>query len=85
MSNASGCSSCDSLVVQVGFHCLSGIVSYLDALVTQRRFVGLISGFASGNWVFDSPSVIINGTSPVVQNVKALCYGDVNGSYILLH
>jgi hypothetical protein len=52
----------------------------LDALTANRRFSGGISSFNVGNWVYETQSVVWNGT-PINKNLKALAYGDVNGSY----
>ncbi|MBM3924255.1 MAG: hypothetical protein FJ338_05220 [Sphingomonadales bacterium] len=51
-----------------------------DALLVSRRFTGAVSGFNVGDWCIESLPVTI-GTGSVVQNLLALCYGDVNGSH----
>ncbi len=59
----------------------TGTINSVDALATQRRYVGMITSFQAGDWAFEKPSVIVNGLGVVNQNIKGLCYGDVNGSY----
>jgi hypothetical protein len=56
-------------------------VNSTDALLIQRRFVGLVSSFPAGNWAFETASQTISGTD-VVRDLKALCYGDANGSFV---
>ncbi len=59
----------------------NGAVNAGDALLVQRRFSGIISSFTAGNWLYETQSVVWNGT-PINKNLKALAYGDVNGSYV---
>lgn len=56
-------------------------VNATDALLVVRRFITQISSFPAGDWVFDLSPVVVSGGN-VTQNIKALCYGDVNGSDI---
>jgi PKD repeat protein len=60
----------------------SVMVNSLDAMLISRRFTGSLSSFPSGNWAFEKPVFVFNGNGDITQNIKALCYGDVNGSYI---
>ncbi len=60
----------------------STFVSTLDALYVMQRFVSIITSFPNGDWVFENDSIMVNGAN-VVHNFKGLCFGDVNGSYIL--
>jgi plastocyanin len=60
----------------------SPAVNSVDALYTTRRFVGVVNAFPAGDWVFKKDTVIVNGTSNIVRNLQALCYGDVDGSYV---
>gem|GEM_PF-1959192 len=55
-------------------------VNSVDALLAAKRFVNQISSFPVGDWVFEVKTVTIVNTD-AVNNFKALCYGDVNGSY----
>ncbi len=61
---------------------LSSYVNAVDALYAAQRFVQLINSFPAGDWVFESPSVIVDGTGPVIVNIKGICVGDVDGSYV---
>ncbi|HRY32591.1 MAG TPA: hypothetical protein P5531_06460 [Bacteroidales bacterium] len=56
------------------------IINATDALMAARRFVGLIYGFPSGDWIFENMEVLFDGSSNVQVEIKGLCYGDVNGS-----
>ncbi len=60
-------------------------ITSLDALLTIRRFVGITNTFAPvPDWAFEHPTVTISYGSSVapVVDFGALCYSDVNGSYI---
>jgi uncharacterized protein (TIGR02145 family) len=60
----------------------SGFVNSTDALMILRRYVGQINTFSAGDWVFEMAAVSITGNDALVQNLKGLCYGDLNGSYV---
>lgn len=60
----------------------NGYINSNDALATALRFVGLISTFPSGDWVFDNDTIVV-GNSPVYKDIHGLSYGDVNASYQL--
>lgn len=60
----------------------SGSVNASDALKVLQRFVGQINSFQAGDWVAENKTINLSGSNSIVQNLKALCYGDVNGSYI---
>ncbi len=56
-------------------------INSIDALMTQKRFVGLINSFPAGNWLFTNDSInISSGTT--IHNLRGLCYGDVNASFL---
>lgn len=57
-----------------------GRINSTDALIVARRSIGQISSFSVGDWVFDNTNITIS-ESNTVQNIYALCTGDVNGSY----
>ncbi|MBM3935530.1 MAG: hypothetical protein FJ343_00060 [Sphingomonadales bacterium] len=59
----------------------SNSVNASDALVISRRYSNVISTFPAGEWVFDTATITTNGAA-ITQNLKAMCYGDVNGSFI---
>jgi DNA/RNA endonuclease YhcR with UshA esterase domain len=59
----------------------SSSITSSDALLVNRRFSGSISSFSVGNWVSEQFSTTISST-PAVQNLKMLTFGDVNGSYV---
>ncbi len=61
---------------------LSGNLNSIDALLVQRRFVELISAFPLPDWVSEYPSVIVDALSGQNVNIRVLCAGDVNGSFI---
>jgi hypothetical protein len=58
---------------------LSNTVNATDALLMKRRYSNLISSFVSGDWYFQTAPILVDGD--ITFDVKALCYGDVNGSY----
>jgi len=58
----------------------SGFVNAADALMTARRFAGVINTFPAGDWTFENKSVSIPSSGTITENFKAICMGDVNGS-----
>lgn len=59
----------------------SSSVNTTDALFIQNRFVGAITSFPTGDWHLNSQPVNVSN-SDVTIDFKALCFGDVNASYI---
>ena len=57
-------------------------VNPADALLINRRFIQILNTFKAGDWLFEKDSINVSGGN-ITHNIKALCYGDVNGSYIL--
>lgn len=62
----------------------SGFVNAVDALSTQRFFIGLLTDFPAGAWVFESKEFDFQGNIYTLD-IRGLCYGDVNGSYVPPH
>jgi uncharacterized protein (TIGR02145 family) len=62
----------------------SGYVNSSDALCIAKHFAGLIDSFPSGDWVFETDTLVISNSNPVIIELHALCFGDVNGSNIPL-
>jgi|GEM_PF-2420912 len=60
----------------------SGFVNAADGLLVAKRFVGLNTSFVVGDWAFTKDTVHIGGVANQVANLKAVVYGDVDGSYI---
>lgn len=58
-----------------------GQITSTDALLLRRRLVGVDSGFSAGDWILTMPTYFINGAD-VVKDIKCICRGDVNSSYI---
>ena len=58
----------------------SNSVTSGDALLINRRFAGSLTSFNVGNFAYGSPAVTV-GSANVTQNLQAICYGDINGSY----
>lgn len=52
-----------------------------DALLATRRYSGNISSFSAGDWRFESIPLTV-ASSSVTQNIRGICYGDVNGSFL---
>lgn len=61
---------------------LSNTINALDALIIQRRVVGLLSYFPAGDWIFTKPTVNFTGLQPTSVSINGLCVGDVNGSHL---
>ncbi|MFM7588206.1 MAG: GEVED domain-containing protein, partial [Bacteroidota bacterium] len=59
----------------------SNSVNASDALVISRRYSNVISTFPAGDWVFDTATITTSGAA-IMRNLKAMCYGDVNGSFV---
>jgi hypothetical protein len=57
-----------------------GKINPSDALTINWRYVGLIKNFSIPDWLYDSHSVLVSDVS-VLQDIKVICAGDVNGSY----
>jgi hypothetical protein len=57
-------------------------ITPLDAMMINRRFIGIIKRFNIPDWLFGptTATVTISGSS-IFQDFKAICAGDVNGSY----
>ncbi|MBP7496893.1 MAG: Ig-like domain-containing protein [Bacteroidales bacterium] len=55
-------------------------ITPIDALFINRRFLGIIKKFPKPDWVFDNSNIII-ADKDVVLKIRAMCTGDVNGSY----
>ena len=58
-----------------------GKINPLDALLINRRFVGIVKSFKAGDWIYENDTVKVNGGN-ITCNLVADCVGDVNGSYI---
>lgn len=59
----------------------SGAVNATDALDICRFFVDSITSFPAGTWLV-SPDTLQLGVNTQQHNLEALCYGDVNASFI---
>jgi hypothetical protein len=60
----------------------AGNINSIDALLIMKRFVGLTTTFSVGDWIFEEPTVEIIDSSTTVVELKGICTGDVNGSYV---
>ncbi|MHC1706320.1 MAG: hypothetical protein AB9842_02230 [Bacteroidales bacterium] len=58
-----------------------GAINSIDALTVMRRFVGLITSFTVPDWIVENPTVTVSTNNVNVQ-IKAICAGDVNTSYV---
>jgi hypothetical protein len=56
-------------------------INPVDALMVNRRYIGIISIYKISEWLLDYPALNINGND-VIHNIKVVCSGDVNASYI---
>ena len=57
-----------------------GKINSVDALSINRKFVWLIKSFSSSDWLFSQSS--INVRNDIIYDIKCICYGDLDGSYI---
>lgn len=58
-----------------------GYINSMDAMNVQQRFLGTINSFTAGDWVPTSDTIqVLNNNVQV--NIKTICFGDVNRSYI---
>lgn len=60
----------------------SGFVNSLDALAAAQRFTLLINSFPAGDWLFWADTVNLLPGSDTSAGIKAICYGDIDGSYV---
>jgi hypothetical protein len=52
-----------------------------DALLINKRYVNSINSFKAGDWIFETKTITINGKD-MFLNIKGICVGDVNATYI---
>jgi len=57
----------------------SGNLSVSDLLIIKKRIAATYTSFSSGDWLFNTAPVSVNGSN-VVYNFNGLCYGDANAS-----
>ncbi len=51
-----------------------------DALLINRRYIGILKSFKPTNWKYQSDTITVKGAD-INYNIKAICTGDVNGSF----
>ena len=59
----------------------NNVVNAIDALMVSKRFTNLIASFPTDDWRFESHTITINATDGIA-NIKGICSGDVNNSYL---
>ncbi len=59
------------------------VINSLDALHIGKRFIGAVSAFPAGDWYFEPAPFSAAASRQITLSVKAICMGDVNGSYLL--
>jgi len=59
----------------------SASVNGTDALFILKRWAGMITSFPSGDWLYNSASLTVNGNQ-VINDFEMICFGDVNSSYM---
>ncbi len=57
------------------------VINSVDGLLIARRFVAISNSFVTGDWYSESDTLEI-GTAQISRNIRAICYGDADGSYI---
>ncbi|MHC1706704.1 MAG: C25 family cysteine peptidase [Bacteroidales bacterium] len=60
----------------------NNIANALDAYSVQGRFVGILSGFPGGDWVFEEKTIQVGIAGQHDVTLKGLCMGDVNRSFV---
>ncbi|MEI6684351.1 MAG: T9SS type A sorting domain-containing protein, partial [Bacteroidota bacterium] len=60
----------------------STTITALDALYIKLRTVGAISSYPAGDWKVTDTIVTLTGTAALPVDLKMLCTGDVNGSFV---
>ena len=60
----------------------STTVTSTDGLYIRKRgaLSETVTQWTADNWLFENPTIVINGDN-MIQNFKAICSGDVNGSF----
>lgn len=53
----------------------------VDALMVNRRYIGIINQFKQNDWIIDKTGLIKFNGGYMDYNIKAICAGDVDGSY----
>lgn len=61
---------------------ISSYINASDALAIAKRYTQIMSSFISDDWVFEDRQVTITDTITQAIDLKGLCSGDVDGSYI---
>jgi len=68
---------------------IGSVPNSLDALIITRFFVGIIPNFLPPGmipgqpmWKYETININITGSGTTTQQIKMICTGDVNGSYI---
>jgi hypothetical protein len=61
----------------------SGTINSIDSYLIIRRWAGFFNSFPSGDWYITQKDSIPVNNQDVVVNLQALCFGDVDGSYLL--
>jgi len=56
-------------------------INSLDALFVARRFVGQMTSFPTGDWIFETISLPASAGQTLNQPIKGIITGDVNASY----
>ena len=58
-----------------------GKITPSDALMIYKRWIKVTSHFSISDWLFDNNiTVTVNGAT-VIQDIHAICAGDIDGSY----
>ncbi len=57
-------------------------INSIDAFLIGKRYVELIDTFPAGDWLFGTGLFDLNLSGNYNINIKGLCYGDVNGSFV---
>ena len=72
----------DNLKINAGDVDNNKIVDPLDALFINRYYIKQINLFRAGKWLFDTSAEIKVNNSNVIYNIKGICVGDVDASFV---
>jgi hypothetical protein len=55
-------------------------VNPTDALMVNRRYIKMLSKYNIPDWLYEKPVITIKDNG-VIQDIRAVCAGDIDGSY----
>ena len=71
----------DPLILAAGDVNYDSKINSTDALIISKRFVNPLNTFQIPDWIFENTSISVSGNNNIIQDIKAICAGDLNASY----